>query len=342
MIDQINYAKGKKNYAKRNSYMKVNLLVDGNQVHEVDFDDRSLLNDNSLQYHNIDTHQIKGHYRVSKHEKFRVFILEMCNENVCELELVSVHGQVEMTFLLEGNIRCQFFTEEPNSEICGPAHNIFHSIAGNRKITIHSKITRWMVIVFPTPSFLEYVPHIPELRDFRNSISEDRPGFLYKYFEPLNINMSRLIHEIEHCSSDFPFKCLLIKIKVLELLWNQVDIQPVIKENDAGLLDTEFQKICQAKAIVENNFIDPPALSELARQVGSNEFYLKKGFKSLTGTTVYGYIRELKMKKAVELLQEQKWTLQQVAEAVGYKYAQHFSTAFKKNYGVPPGRFREV
>lgn len=321
--------------------MNLQLIVEDRTVYQADVAEFSHLNENSLEYHIIDLPEVKGGYRVSKHEQFMVFILEVESQKTCNIELKADHDHMEMSFLLEGEVDLDATNPGGISKIRGPSHNIFHSIGETRKITLLRPNLKWLVISFPTKTFLEYIPNFPEFRSFHTAVLKHQSGFLFPVFSEMSLSMTQLIHEIEHCSSDFPFKCLLIKIKVLELLWNQMDLSNHEVEGEAELPESEYSKIEQARSIVEHNYIDPPALSELARKVGSNEFYLKKGFKAITGMTVFGYIHELRMKKAVELLTRQDWNIQQVAEAVGYKYAQHFSTAFKKNFGTTPGKYKQ-
>lgn len=45
-------------------------------------------------------------------------------------------------------------------------------------------------------------------------------------------------------------------------------------------------------------------LIELSRLIGLNDYKLKKGFKEMFGTTVFGYLREKRLEKAFHLLQE--------------------------------------
>ena len=47
------------------------------------------------------------------------------------------------------------------------------------------------------------------------------------------------------------------------------------------------------------------------------------------------------MKRAAELLCEDKMTVQQVCEAVGIPNLGTFQKAFKREYGVAPSRYRE-
>ena len=57
------------------------------------------------------------------------------------------------------------------------------------------------------------------------------------------------------------------------------------------------------------------------------------------GITPVNYIIEVKMKKALEYLHEQKYSVKEVASLVGYADIYSFSKAFKKIYGIPPSKF---
>lgn len=322
--------------------MRLTIFAEDRQATELDLDRRTPRKDDNDHAQFIEHPQIKGRYRVSRYELFKIIIIELRSGHTRSLELMTDESHAEMTFVLEGKINYQISSSQKTIQAESPSHNISYTTEGNRKIELKSENLKLMIIEYSLPHFLEYLSDTPRFNDFRATIAKDQPGFVYSGFESLNANMKQLVHEIECCSSDCPFKCIHIKIKVLELLLNQFENSPVHEAQSTELSKCENQKICQAKAIVEANFTDPPGLSELARQVGSNEFYLKKGFKTMTGKTVYGYIQDLKMNKAVELLKENDWTIQQVAESVGYKYAQHFSTAFKKNYGMTPGNYRKM
>jgi AraC-like DNA-binding protein len=81
------------------------------------------------------------------------------------------------------------------------------------------------------------------------------------------------------------------------------------------------------------------SLQELARQVGINEFKLKNGFKELFQTTVFGYLSDVKLQNAKQQLLEGV-PIKSVAEALGYSSVQHFGNAFRKKFGVSPGKVR--
>ena len=57
------------------------------------------------------------------------------------------------------------------------------------------------------------------------------------------------------------------------------------------------------------------------------------------GITPVNYITQVKMKKALEYLYEQNYSVKEVAALVGYTDIYTFSKAFKKIYGIPPSSF---
>lgn len=84
---------------------------------------------------------------------------------------------------------------------------------------------------------------------------------------------------------------------------------------------------------------DPPSLLALARQVGLNDFKLKRGFRQVFGTTAFGYLHDQRMERARQLLEERRFNVTEVACTVGYANPSHFAAAFKRKFGVNPGAY---
>ena len=81
-------------------------------------------------------------------------------------------------------------------------------------------------------------------------------------------------------------------------------------------------------------------MHDLAAAVGTNECTLKMAFKEEFGLTVFGYIYSVRMKRAAHMLAETTLALADIALSLGYDHLSHFSTAFRRFYGVPPSQFR--
>jgi len=100
----------------------------------------------------------------------------------------------------------------------------------------------------------------------------------------------------------------------------------------------EMGKIREARDLVIKNMADPITLKNLARAVGTNEFKLKVGFKSMFGTSVYAYLTDFRLQEARKLLSDRTLNVKDVSHRIGYANPSHFISAFKKKFGVTPKR----
>lgn len=100
--------------------------------------------------------------------------------------------------------------------------------------------------------------------------------------------------------------------------------------------ESEREKIHKARKILDIHYDERLTIKELARKVAMNECYLKKGFKTLTGSTIHEYIAARRIASAKQMLQAEGRSVTDVAASLGYSSISHFSTAFKKATGLKP------
>lgn len=100
--------------------------------------------------------------------------------------------------------------------------------------------------------------------------------------------------------------------------------------------DSERDKVVAAQMVIQEHLDNPLTIKELSRKVAMNECYLKKGFKALTGKTIHEYTQDLRITKAKALLQQDGYSVSDVANSLGFSSISHFSTAFKKATGMKP------
>lgn len=156
--------------------------------------------------------------------------------------------------------------------------------------------------------------------------------------------MAKLIQDIKQCGQPGcgqpgAMRNLLVQSKILELLALQLGQleEPV---GNSSLNATEIGRLRELKTYIDSNFLEDFTLLQLTRICLLNEFKLKKGFKELFGTTIFAYLRKLKMDFAARLLRDSAQSVEAIAEMLGYEHPQHFSTAFKHYYGLSPSAFR--
>ena len=106
-----------------------------------------------------------------------------------------------------------------------------------------------------------------------------------------------------------------------------------LKGNDAALME----KIMKA---VNTRLDDSDFNVEaLADEVGLSRVQLHRRMKELTGITVGEFIRNLRLQQAAKLLAAGDTTVAQVTYAVGFSNPTHFTSAFKKHFGVTPSEY---
>jgi AraC-like DNA-binding protein len=96
----------------------------------------------------------------------------------------------------------------------------------------------------------------------------------------------------------------------------------------------------EAKEILLARADNPPTIYELAKMVGTNDFKLKKGFKEVFGNTIFGFLLDFKMEKGRKLLRYTNKTTSEIAHLLGYSHPGHFTSAFKKKFGITPSALR--
>ncbi|NMB96507.1 MAG: helix-turn-helix transcriptional regulator [Clostridiaceae bacterium] len=90
---------------------------------------------------------------------------------------------------------------------------------------------------------------------------------------------------------------------------------------------------------VENNLDKQIKNNELATIVNMSEKYFISYFRSALGITPGNYITQLKMNKARDYLYQEKYSIKEIANILGYSDQYIFSKAFKKYFNVPPSKF---
>ena len=83
------------------------------------------------------------------------------------------------------------------------------------------------------------------------------------------------------------------------------------------------------------------SLQEVADALKMSPSYLSRQLREGTGLSFIDYLTQVRIKQAVQLLQDPTLKIYEVAERVGYNGQHYFSIAFKKVLGVSPNEYRK-
>ncbi len=112
--------------------------------------------------------------------------------------------------------------------------------------------------------------------------------------------------------------------------------QQDFQDNAINFNDKVLAKI---KDYINDNFATV-TLEDLTDIVHMNPNYISKFFKQKTGQNFYDYLIEIRMKKAVKLLDDINYKTYEVSSLVGYRNSENFSRMFKQYYGITPRDYR--
>jgi AraC-like DNA-binding protein len=128
---------------------------------------------------------------------------------------------------------------------------------------------------------------------------------------------------------------LCIGLQILKNDPNLANLRPAEK------VLPQDEKMRRAMVILNQAYAHPPSLPDLAHQLGISETQLKSSFKSLSGTTVLQYCINKRIDAAKLLLHENKQSISEISDIVGYQDHSAFTRAFRRLTGSSPRQWRQ-
>ena len=80
-------------------------------------------------------------------------------------------------------------------------------------------------------------------------------------------------------------------------------------------------------------------LNDISYRLGFSKSYIKDRFKKKTGSSIIQYYIELKIDKAKKLLSQQKYTVSEIADILGFSSVYYFSRQFKSQTDMSPTEY---
>lgn len=290
----------------------------------------------------LDIHGNTGSYREIYFDQIHIgyFDLSLCETLIIRRREAS--EGVTLQFVLNGRGEIVFEEIGEQLKFESHQHNIFFCKTRGRKMVWQLGEVRLLEVQMSPVFFESYLPEEHRLFEaFRNKIKKEEFSSISDQNLPINPKMVGVILDIVHCHCSCTFKRMLLETKVLELLLWQMN--QMFEDNCpvCSLKKEDVEKMHSVRKFILANMTEDYSLAELAREVGTNEFTLKKGFKELFGMTVFGFWNTVKMDQAKKLLLESELNIGEIAGKVGFKHPQHFTAAFKRKFGIVPSQFRK-
>lgn len=82
-------------------------------------------------------------------------------------------------------------------------------------------------------------------------------------------------------------------------------------------------------------------VKELAHESGMSLYRLNRRLHSIKGKTTRQFIQELRLQKALEMLQNEECTVSEIAYKTGFNSPSYFNSCFHEFFGYPPGKVKK-
>jgi AraC-like DNA-binding protein len=99
-------------------------------------------------------------------------------------------------------------------------------------------------------------------------------------------------------------------------------------------------KVKRAAQIIESRYSSMLSLEQLADELGWSKYHFLRMFSASVGMTPGDYLNRVRTERAMELLRGTSYSVEQIAEQVGYSSGSYFIKAFRRLTGLTPGMFR--
>lgn len=144
----------------------------------------------------------------------------------------------------------------------------------------------------------------------------------------------------------FGIKQLLVRIeKLIELRRNlriRYSGKTNISPNEIAITSTDEKFLGKIQRIVDGDLGDSNfTVDEFCKKIGMSRMQLHRKLKALTGLSTTAFIRDQRLRLAIQRLEKSGESISEIAYAVGFSSPSYFIKCFKETYGVTPNEFLE-
>lgn len=108
------------------------------------------------------------------------------------------------------------------------------------------------------------------------------------------------------------------------------------------LFDRYRESINSAILYVNENYSSKISIDDICRIAMMSSSYFSHIFKQITGKTFVEYVNDLRIHKAMEILEKSATTISDICFEVGFNDITHFNRVFKKEMGLSPRQYRNI
>lgn len=250
---------------------------------------------------------------------------------------------VAMTFILKNDLRYSI-PGLPEGLAMRHQYNMVYIPAGTEcEYMLKARKDYMIVTALLRIDFLRQWKMLLRFDDFGKRIGGEAPVLLTPNHAFATADMLAVVNEIFNTSHEGMVK-MYRHTRLLDLL--RMASEHILLSSARKLYkpvsvrERDMEKIQEVKQYVEQNLAEIHSIEDVANGVGLRVFRLKSVFRRAYGSTLFDYITEERMKKAMDLLINPETSVRHVSAKVGYRNQANFTVAFRRHFGYPPSATR--
>ena len=103
-----------------------------------------------------------------------------------------------------------------------------------------------------------------------------------------------------------------------------------------GALPVPTERVHDVESLLASRFDQQLSLSQIAALVGASPYHLCRIFREATGFAIHQYLRQLRIRHGLEYVCETADPLDRIAVDLGFAHHSHFTSAFRRDFGLTP------
>lgn len=282
-----------------------------------------------------DSKESDFHVRSSESDSLAISI----NDEIVDESLNSSNNEIPVLLVVDDNEDIRTFIKQA----LGQKYNIYTAENGAKAVELLQNISPKVVItdvMMPVMDGIELCEHIKSKKDTSHI--------------PVVMLTAKLSQENEiaglKTGADAyirkPFDIELLELKIANILKHReelrskfnLDITLQPKEITVTSVDERF--LNQAIEIVEKHMMNTDFNVEmLVKEMGYSRTNLYKKFKEITGLSSSEFIRNIRLKRAVQLFDQSDLSVKEIMYMTGFNTSSYFAKCFKKQFGVKPSEY---
>lgn len=157
----------------------------------------------------------------------------------------------------------------------------------------------------------------------------------------LDVNVEQVIGQIcetlkETVDTSSPSRNDAKILSLIYLLFHEISIQIV-----GHLSEEKDDWLCKAEEYMRLHCLDGITVHDVVRHVGLSRSHFSRSFTSRFGLSPNDFIQNIRMDKAVEMLEKSQYSITEIALSIGYPDLYSFTRAFSRHFSLSPSSYRK-